>query len=100
MDDVTYSSSVGGELKDYNAAIAAQTIPALEGYLRRYPEGTNAARIKVNLKSLNGKVDSCLKDAELFIQMGYLGDAKALLDTAGKINPDDPRIQVLLKKAR
>ena len=90
----------GRELEIYKTAMAAQTIPAMENYLRKYPEGEYADTVKLRLESLNQKLDNYLKDAGNMIELGLFGDAKDFLDKAKKLNPKDPRIESLMEKTR
>lgn len=88
------------ELKAFNEAVSAQTIPAMEDFLKQYPDGKHAAQIEVRLKSLEEKLEHHVQDASVLIEAGLFKDAMALLDTAERINPGDMRIQGLMEKAK
>jgi outer membrane protein assembly factor BamD (BamD/ComL family) len=88
------------ELMAYNEAVSTQSIPAIENFLKRYPEGKHAAPAMVYLKSLEEKLEYHVQDASVLIEAGLFKDAMALLDTAERINPGDIRIQKLMEKAK
>jgi len=87
------------EEKAYKEAVSAQTIPAMESFLKRYPEGDYAAPAQKRLQDMENKLEDYIQDATLYIKMGLFEDAEELLGTAERIKPGDPRIKALLKEA-
>jgi len=88
------------EEKAYKEALNAKTIPAMENFLKRYPEGEYAAPAQQRLQDMENKVEDYIQDATLYIKEGlFYENVKAWLGAAERMKPGDPRIKALLEEA-
>lgn len=85
--DPTQTALDNLESQYYQKAVAAQTIPAIEGFLKRYPAGKNAASARETLKKLQILFRNHLTDVYKLIDNGMQTEAIKHLDLALALDP-------------
>jgi formylglycine-generating enzyme required for sulfatase activity len=86
------------EATDYQNALNAGTIPALEDFIEKYPQSEKNAELNKRLKDMKAKVDKYLKDAAALIKKGQAKRAQDSCNKAKKLNPADSRLDALQQK--
>jgi serine/threonine protein kinase len=76
----------------FKKATGEGTIPALENFIKAYPNDKNIQAAKESLKILKTKSDGLINDTQLFIDDKDFETAKTYFEQLKKINPNDPAV--------
>lgn len=87
------SALVQLEVAAYNKALEAGTIPALQGYLNRYPAGSKATAARQKLKELEKAFADAKQSAAANETAEEWADALRDYRAAQRLNPEDVEVQ-------
>lgn len=91
--DPTQTALDNLEAQYYQKALDAQTIPAMEAFLKRYPAGKHAASARETLKKLQILFRNHLTDAYKLLDSGMQAEAIKQLDQALALDPGNKTLE-------